>query len=93
MDEDTIEAKIDSLGERVEMINDKIDQILRVLDNMNRDQTEIKDECNRMGEHVEFVENIYSVIRRPMNCVLSMIPDLGEREINNQKFLPELEEK
>ena len=57
---DILEQKIDNLTNLVETLTMKID-------------TELTSECKKMGEHIDFVENVYEKVKYPLSYVCNRI--------------------
>ena len=47
----------------------------------------VKTDCSKMGEHIQFVENTYQILRTPLNYIMGKVPS----KTNEQ--LPPLKEK
>jgi hypothetical protein len=54
-----INNKIDCLERKLEIIEQKIDKLLNI--------------SNKMDDHIDFVENSYSIIRGPLNYIKDKI--------------------
>ena len=70
--------KIDNMIERNEkrftILENKIDLILEKIDKMNEIVNEdLKENCDKMGEHIEFVEKVYKKVKRPMEYVTNSV--------------------
>jgi hypothetical protein len=59
--------KIENLNEKIENLNEKLDQILLIL---NKD---ISKNTKKMGEHIEFVENVYENVKSPLGFICNTI--------------------
>jgi hypothetical protein len=59
--------KIENLNEKIENLNGKLDQILLIL---NKD---ISKNTKKMGEHIEFVENVYENVKSPLGFICNTI--------------------
>ena len=57
---DEIKEKIDILEKKIDEQNTKIDLILKIL---NED---IKENCNKMSEHIDFISSVYERVKTPM---------------------------
>ena len=47
----------------------------------------VKTDCSKMGEHIQFVENTYQILRRPLNYIMGKVP------CKSKEQLPILKEK
>lgn len=64
---DEILHKINKLEKEINDINNKIDKIYELL-NEN-----IKGNCDKMGEHINFVEAVYDNVKNPLGFVCSKV--------------------
>ena len=63
----TLEEKIDSLDSQINQLNTKIDTILELLTN------EVKPSCNKMNDHINFIEKVYDTIKSPMEIICNKV--------------------
>ncbi len=61
------ESKIESLERKFDKIDKKLDLILEIL---NKD---LKKNCKKMGEHIDFVENVYDNVKNPLGFLCNKI--------------------
>ena len=47
----------------------------------------VKTDCSKMGEHIQFVENTYQILRTPLNYIMGRVP------CKSKEQLPMLKEK
>jgi len=47
----------------------------------------VKTDCSKMGEHIQFVENTYQILRTPLNYIMGRVP------CKSNEQLPQLKEK
>jgi hypothetical protein len=47
----------------------------------------VKKDCSKMSGHIEFVENIYEILRKPLNYIMGRVP------CQQKDQLPQLKEK
>ena len=62
MNEDILK-KLNSMEKLLDQINNRLDQIDNRLGI-------VKEDCSKMGEHIDFVEHAYSILRKPLNYFL-----------------------
>ena len=62
-----IEQKIDNIQQKIDNIEQKIDNIMILLNN------DIKKNTEKMGSHIDFVENIYENIKSPLGFLCSKL--------------------
>lgn len=55
-----LQEKIDNLEEIINQQNNKLDLILKIL---NED---IKENCEKMSNHINFIETVYDKVKSPM---------------------------
>lgn len=62
-----MDNKINELKEKIERIEDKLDNITKILENS------VELNCKRMGNHITFIEQIYENVKLPLIYFCSMI--------------------
>tara|TARA_B100000795_G_scaffold254529_1_gene225509 strand:- start:261 stop:530 length:270 start_codon:yes stop_codon:yes gene_type:complete len=67
------------LNNNIEKINNKIDIITESIDE------DLITECKKMGSHIDFIENVYETVKKPLNYVCDKINILKDekRSITN----------
>lgn len=69
-----LEKKIKILEEKINKQNEKLDLILDILNN------DVKVNCSKMSEHIDFIETVYNKVKSPMYYICSKfenIPSIG----------------
>lgn len=66
-----MDNRIYELEKKIDSINKKLDNIERIL------QNDIKNECDRMGEHINFIEKVYDNLKAPINYIIDKSKYLG----------------
>lgn len=61
------ESKIHKLENKLDEINEKLDSILEILN------TDLRRNCRKMGEHIDFVENVYDNVKRPLGYLCNKV--------------------
>lgn len=56
-----------SIEEKITNIDKKVDLILELLN------TDLKKNCEKMGEHIDFVETVYDKVRNPLSFVCNRV--------------------
>ena len=64
---DCIRNEITNLKSQVERIEEKLDIILQKLDN------NIIKNCDKMGDHIDFVNNVYETVKVPLHYISNKI--------------------
>ena len=75
--------KISQLEEKLTQIDEKLNRILGIGDDVSDVIHRNTRSCERMAEHINFVENVYSIVRAPLDYI--------RRNIGGEEELPELE--
>jgi hypothetical protein len=60
-------SRINKLERKFDDINKKLDIIIEIL---NKD---LKKNCKKMGEHIDFVENVYDNVKNPLGFLCNKI--------------------
>tara|TARA_B100000900_G_scaffold324675_1_gene284362 strand:+ start:5017 stop:5280 length:264 start_codon:yes stop_codon:yes gene_type:complete len=58
-------------SERLKIVEEKVDEILSIL------KGNIQPNCEKMGSHIDFVENVYDNVKNPLGFLCSKINILG----------------
>lgn len=66
MDND-LESKIKEIEDKLEKMDEKLDLILNFL------EKDVKVNCDKMGEHIDFVENVYDNVKNPLGYLCNKI--------------------
>ena len=62
-----INSRIDILFEKLEQVDCKLEKILGIMNH------EIKGNCDKMGNHIEFIESVYSKVRAPLGFICNRV--------------------
>ena len=73
----------------IEIKNDEINNKLNIL--LEKIEDDLVKECKKMGSHIDFVENIYDKVKKPLNYVCDKFNNLkinkNTKYFKNQKKL------
>jgi len=69
-------------------IDKKIDALIQKNNNNDNKMNEIKIECQKMGSHIDFVEDTYNVLQTPLNFVKRSVERLMGSSSGELKNLP-----
>jgi hypothetical protein len=67
------------LNEKLDNNNKLLNEVLKILNN------DVKNNCQKMNEHIDFVENVYDVVKSPLNYICN--------SINSNRDLPSNEKQ
>jgi hypothetical protein len=67
-----LEEKVNQLNISLKEIDQKIDIIINIL---NKD---VKDKCNKMGEHIDFIENVYDNVKNPLGYLCNKLNSITD---------------
>ena len=56
--------RLQNLENKIDELEKKIDIILNLL------KYDIKENCNKMGKHIDFVENVYDNVKNPLGVFM-----------------------
>jgi len=91
MNNKQLEERICKLEQLYERIEQKLDQILEIID------TKISTSCNKMSGHIDFVENVYDNVKNPLGFICNRVSKLiGSDEqytLENQEGIIEEQEE
>lgn len=69
---DNLEKKIDNLEKKIDNLETKLDKIYDLITN------NVVNSCNKMNNHIKFIENVYETIKMPMFFIVNKIKYLSE---------------
>ena len=72
-----IEHKNKSLNKKINLLSNKIDNIENIL------SYDIQENCSKMSEHIDFIDNIYENIKHPMHFIFNKVNYLNNKEIKS----------
>lgn len=75
--------------EELKKINTKIDSLEDKINLLLENNKNIENDCSKMKEHIDFVENTYTSVRKPLNFIKNQIEYMMGN--SNQPELPEIE--
>lgn len=79
--QEQILEELKKINQKINLLEDKINLLIE--NNKN-----IENGCSKMKEHIDFVENTYSSVRRPLNFIKNKI-DYMMGNLNSQE-LPQI---
>ena len=59
--------ELEDLRKQVSRIEEKVDRITELLNGT------LKTNCNKMGEHIDFVERVYDNVKNPLGYICSKV--------------------
>lgn len=71
---ETINIKLTTIENKIETIENKIETIEKKID------SDIVDECKKMGNHINFVENVYENVKHPLGYINNKIKNFMGNE-------------
>jgi hypothetical protein len=58
---------MEDVVKRLDRLEEKMDRILELLEG------DLKNNCEKMGEHIEFVERVYDNVKRPLGYLCDKV--------------------
>ena len=79
-----IENQLAEMKELLVKLNDNIENLNEKVDNLKKNVNEnLVGECKKMGEHIDFIENVYENVKHPLGYICKKVKYLaGNSEIN-----------
>ena len=69
------------LSDRINKLDDKLDKIDKKLDFIIEFfEKDVKKNCDKMGEHIDFVENVYDNVKNPLGYLCNKISYLSGKD-------------
>ena len=64
--------RLDNLEKKFNLLETKIDKIIELIEKNNKD-------CEKMSEHIDFVENVYENVKNPLGFICNKVNKLVTR--------------
>jgi hypothetical protein len=79
-----MENEINKLSSEISQLSSKIDLLIQEVRTLNKS-------CNRMDEHITFVNKVYNTVRSPVSYIISNVNKLtgGDKQVSS---LPSIQE-
>tara|TARA_B100001094_G_C18152011_1_gene784210 strand:- start:1005 stop:1259 length:255 start_codon:yes stop_codon:yes gene_type:complete len=61
-----IEQRLQDIDTQIKELHTKMDVILSLL------KSDVSPNCNKMGNHIDFVEKVYENVKHPLNTVCNL---------------------
>ena len=87
-----MEQQIAEMMELMKIIHEKVENIESKIDLLSKTSEKVEKNCDRMCDHIQFVESTYNVIRNPLNCLTTRINYMLTGNSSDIQ-LPQLENK
>lgn len=68
----------DSIHKELVKVNEKLDIIIELLNNSQKS-------CDKMVEHIDFVDSVYKVVRHPLNSMVKYIQGSTDKSLPQPK--------
>ena len=79
------EREIEAIKEDIIKINENLKEIKGLLEILNsRMDKEVIKECQKMGSHIDFIENVYDNVKAPLGYINSRVKYIIGR--NNKNY-------
>lgn len=77
---------MDNIERKLDIIIEKLDNLTLILEN------DVTKNCKKMGNHINFVENVYDTIKSPLNYICNKVNNITNNQISNND-LPLIKDK
>ena len=74
--------------EKFDIIEKKLDLIIENESKNEKKISEIKVDCQKMGDHIDFIEDTYNVLQTPLNYVKRQVERIIGSSSKDLKVLP-----
>jgi len=61
-----LELSVKTLDAKLQLVNDKLDKILGLLET----------DCKKMTDHIDFIEQVYDNVKNPLNFIMNKVNNL-----------------
>lgn len=77
----TLEDKLNGLDDKLNGLDDKLSKIISIL------EKDISKNTQKMGEHIDFIENVYENVKYPLGYLCNFIKRRHSSSINYKLYL------
>ena len=81
-----VEKKVDKLQSDITLLHEKLDKIDELL------QKDIGPSCNKMGDHIEFIECVYTNVKSPLGYLVDKVNYMVGNTSGPNKALPDMKQ-
>ena len=67
--------KIDDLEEKISCLEEKIDTLIKLLEN-------VKEDTGKMSNHIDFIDNVYTKVRKPLFWICDKVNSIKDNGVN-----------
>ena len=78
---------IKNINTKLELIDSKLDNIITRLDALENVSLKNQKECSKMGNHIDFVENVYENVKHPLGFICKKVKYLTNANDNGEVYL------
>ena len=69
-----IEKQLGGIEESLVQLNNNVEKLNKKVDNLKKDVNgNLFDECKKMGDHIDFIENVYENVKHPLGYLCKKI--------------------
>ena len=83
-----LESKIDILETKIDKVANLLDQIIHQNENLNTNLNSINRSTQNMDHHINFVENVFDVVKHPFSSLLRLYYGNKTNEIKDILDIP-----
>lgn len=88
-----INNNIEILNNNIKLLSNKFISLENKVDTLNNKvNSEVLEECKKMGSHIDFVENVYENVKHPLGYITNKIKYLTSSNNLNQYTLTNIKE-
>ena len=79
----TISELLESIDNKLGKIDNKIDNLDKRIKNLEDIMINNTEECKKMGNHIDFVENVYDTVKHPLGYICNNVKYyIGDKKDN-----------
>tara|TARA_B100000401_G_scaffold326512_1_gene226633 strand:- start:6167 stop:6451 length:285 start_codon:yes stop_codon:yes gene_type:complete len=84
-----LKDRIDLIEEKIAKLDQKLDEVFKILNE------QVVPECNKMSNHINFIETVYNTVKRPLGFIcnkIRTIMSVGDNfSLTNEVSSPKIE--
>ena len=63
----SVEERVQNLEQQQQRIEDKLDQIMEIL------ESKVSKNCEKMSEHIDFIDTVYDNVKNPLGFICNKV--------------------
>jgi len=80
-----------NLINKIDKLQNSVDKLQQEMEKITINQCDLSKKCDKMSQHIDFIDNVYEKVRQPLGYVCNKISSIIGNEIENPNTLPSIQ--